>query len=221
MAHRKPLRMLFMYTKVLSTPAFGQKSHVHHSSGQSMRWIDEKEENQKWRKIYPNSEVKIYSSELMIKNQNVKINVFYCEGLTQYKLENPNVVMGQEDYNNPNLLIGEFGKDSNRNFWYRGTHPSHIEQIIQNGIEEEKEYFAVRRSDKNKCLEYGNGKDLDFEDFGKLITIYEPAAFKEDPKDWYKVYPIGKSVISPICIVGIFSSHEQSENFMQELNQHS
>ena len=118
-----------------------------------MKWVNEKYREKFLRNNYPNDDVKIYSSQVTIKDKNISIFVFCCERLTQSKLVDPPKGQEREEYNDPFQLLAfikrklekrknEFGKG----FWFRGTHPSNIEAIIQNGIEEENEYFSSKCS---------------------------------------------------------------------------
>ncbi len=185
-----------------------------------MQWVNEKTRDQFWSRAYPNVDVKIYSSEMTVNNKNISFLVFCCQGLTQSKLVNPGREnIGDEFYNHPQTLISRFSRESNSEFWYRGTHPSQIEVIIQNGIEQENEYFATKIADLSKIFEYGNNKNLDFEESGKLITVYkeEDLQYVVDG-DWFQVEPVDKSGISPSGVIGIFTSMTQSEYFIQKIN---
>ena len=185
-----------------------------------MQWVNEKTRDQFWSRAYPNVDVKIYSSEMTVNNKKISFLVFCCQGLTQSKLVNPGREnIGDEFYNHPQTLISRFSRESNSEFWYRGTHPSQIEVIIQNGIEQENEYFATKIADLSKIFEYGNNKNLDFEESGKLITVYkeEDLQYVVDG-DWYQVEPVDKPGISPSGVIGIFTSMTQSEYFIQKIN---
>ena len=188
-----------------------------------MEWTNKKDTDSNLSRCYPNDDVKIYSSRMVADDKSIDILVFTCQRLTQHKIVNNienYILRGDEYYCDPQDIIFDKEFDSNRDFWYRGTHPSSIEVIIKNGIENEHEIFAVKLGNR-KCLEYGNNRELDFEKVGKLITIYKADAFAPDssgnPSDWYKVNPINKSSISPIRIVGIFTSREQADDFMHKV----
>jgi len=185
-----------------------------------MQWVNEKTRDQFLSRAYPNADVEIYSSEMTVNNKNISFLVFCSQGLTQSKLVDPGWEnIGDEFYNHPRELISRFSSESNSEFWYRGTHPSQIEVIIQNGIEQENEYFATKIVDLSKIFEYGNNKDLDFEESGKLITVYkeEDLQYVVDG-DFYQVEPVDKSGISPSGVIGIFASMTQSEYFIQKIN---
>ena len=186
-----------------------------------MEWTNKKDTDSNLSRLYPNDDVKIYSSRMVADDKSIDILVFNSPRLTQQKLvEDEKIPLGDEYYCDPGYVIFDNKFDSNRDFWYRGTHPSSIEVIIKNGIENEHEIFAVKLGNR-KCLEYGNNRELDFEKVGKLVTIYKADAFAPDssgnPSDWYKVNPINKSSISPIRIVGIFTSRKQADDFMQKV----
>ena len=187
-----------------------------------MEWINEKSRDPFFTKVYPNSDVEISSSEMAVNDKSIGIFVFCCQRLTQSKLVSPQIFLGDKAYNHPSNLILRLSKESSREFWYRGTHPSHFEAIIKNGIEKENEYFAVNTRKTRKFFEYGNNRALDFEEVGKLITIYRADAFASDsngdPSDWYKVKPLDIINMSPKYIIGIFASRAQADDFMQKIN---
>ena len=189
--------------------------------GFSVQWVDEKIRTPSLGRIYPNNDVKINSSEIVANDNTIDVHVFFCQRLTQSSLNQSYSIQGCEDYNHPFSLFNIIWKKFNQNLWHRGTHPSNIASIIRSGIEQEDEYFAVQKSDFSKCLEYGNTRLLDFEKVGKLITIYKADAFKDDsrgdPSNIYKVMPSVQSNIRPVCLVGIFTSMAQADNFIQQV----
>ena len=187
-----------------------------------MEWINEKLRDSFLGKVYPDDDVEILSSEMEVDDKSIGIVIFCCQRLTQSKLVSPEILLGDKAYNNPRQLIRRIGKEHSKQFWYRGTHPSHIEAIIKKGIEKENEYFAVNGNDISKIFEYGNNRTLDFEKVGKLITIYREDALapdsNRDPSDWYKVKPLDITNTSPEHIIGIFASKTQADDFMQKIN---
>ena len=188
-----------------------------------MEWTNKKNNDSKLSKYYPSDDVKIYSSRMVVDDKSIDILVFTCQRLTQHKIvafkKFVHSKPGQESYCDPGDIIFDKEFDSNRDFWYRGTHPSRIEEIIKNGIESDDEIFVVKHGNR-KCFKYGN-RGLDFEKVGKLITIYKAGAFAQDSSgnasNWFRVDPINKSSISPIRIIGIFTSRKQADDFMQKV----
>ena len=125
-----------------------------------MQWINEKTRTPTLGRIYPNDDIEINSSEIVANDNTMDVHVFCCQRLTQSSLEDPSLYLGDQDYNHPFAMVSFITKKYNQDLWFRGTHPFNTGSIIRNGIEQEDEYFAVKKPDFSKCLEYGNKGNL-------------------------------------------------------------